>query len=406
MNGKRDKAAWFKDARLGMFIHWGLYSLLGRGEWVMCRERIDKDEYAKLADQFTPKFFNPDQWCETAKRAGMRYMVLTTCHHEGFALFDSRHDAFNSVQTAAKRDFVAEYVAACRRHGLGVGLYYSLGDWRFGIMKENDSKERAEQMRALTHAQVRELMSNYGKIDVLWYDGGWVYPSTPTDTMEDVREFWRADELNAMVRSLQPEILINNRSGTPEDFGTPEGHVSAPKDCQLWEACLTMAMDSNSGWGYWKHNAYRKTPAQLVYLLVKAAAEGGNVLFNVSPDPDGVIPGWQQELLHELGTWMADNAEAIYGVERSDVARDINGTQGNACGILSEKGDALYFYLLEWPGTETVIPVMKRQIKRAVLLKTGQELAVEVDTRGRLHLGGLPANPLDPYCSVVRLETA
>ena len=288
---------------------------------------------------------------------------------------------------------------------MGVGLYYSLGDWRFGIMKESDSKEKAERMRDLTHAQVRELMSDYGKIDILWYDGGWCYPSTPTDTMEDVRRFWRADELNAMVRSLQPDILINNRSGAPEDFGTPEGHVSAPGDCALWEACLTMAMDSNSGWGYWRHNTYRKTAAQLVYLLVQAAANGGNTLFNVSPDPDGVIPGWQVELLHELGGWMRANSEAIYGVRRSDASRDVNGAQGNSCGIISEKGSNLYFYMLEWPGQETVIPIMKREIKRAVLLQTGQELRTMVDNRGRLHISGLPLNQVDPYCSVIRLET-
>ena len=209
-----------------------------------------------------------------------------------------------------------------------------------------------------------------------------------------------------MVRSLQPDILINNRSGAPEDFGTPEGHVSAPGDCSLWEACLTMAMDSNSGWGYWRDNTYRKTAAQLVYLLVQAAANGGNTLFNVSPDPDGVIPGWQVELLHELGGWMRGNSEAIYGVRRSDAARDINGTQGNSCGIVSEKGSNLYFYMLEWPGQETVIPIMRREIKRAVLLKTGQELRTMVDNRGRLHISGLPLNQVDPYCSVIRLETA
>lgn len=406
MKKNQETAEWFRQATLGMFIHWGLYALLGRGEWVMYRERIAKEDYAKLADQFNPRFFNPEQWCVTAKKAGMKYLVLTTCHHEGFALFDSRHDDFNSVRTAARRDFVAEFVAACRKHGMGVGLYYSLGDWRFGVMKESDSAAAAEKMRALTFAQVRELMTNYGKIDILWYDGGWCYPSTPEDTEADVRKFWRADELNAMVRKLQPAILINNRSGSPEDFGTPEGHINPPKDCPLWEACLTMGMDDNSGWGYWKHNPYHKTPEQIISLLVNATANGGNIIFNVSPDADGVIPGWQTELLETLGTWMADNGEAIYGVSRTDVTRDNNFIQGNSTGLCSEKGNVLYFYMLRWPGEETVIPIMKRKIIRASLLKTGETLSTTVDARGRLKIRGLPANPIDPYCTIIKMEMA
>jgi alpha-L-fucosidase len=405
MKKESDKITWFHNARLGMFVHWGLYSVLGRGEWVMYRERIPNDAYERLADSFRPTSFNPDEWCRQAQSAGMKYMVMTTCHHDGFSLFDSRHDAFNSVNTAARVDFVAEYVAACRRHGLGVGLYYSLGDWRYGIMKESDSAEKAAQMRELTHRQIEELMSNYGKIDILWYDGGWCYPSTMNDTSDDVGKFWQAEKLNASVRNLQPDILINDRSGTPEDIATPEGHVpSGGQGC--WESCLTMACDENSGWGYRKHSTYKKTPAQIIYLLVQAVSRGGNTLFNVSPDANGTIPPWQQEILEAIGTWMADNAEAVYGVDATDASRDVNGIEGNSCGIFSEKGNILYFYVLEWPGVETVIPVMKRKITQAVLLKTGQNLSVNTDAAGRLILSGLPATPVDPYCSVIRLDTA
>ena len=406
MIDKQEKITWFKNAKIGMFIHWGLYSLLGRGEWVMYRERIPKDEYANLANQFQPRSFNPEAWCRAAKQAGMNYLVFTTCHHDGFALFNSAHDPFNSFQTAAQCDFVTEFVAACRKYELGVGLYYSLGDWRFGIMKESDSEDAAENMRALSHAQISELMSNYGKIDILWYDGGWCYPSTPADTQEDVRKFWHADDLNAMVRKLQPGILINNRSGSPEDFGTPEGHVNPPKDCTSWEACLTLAADENSGWGYWKQNIYRKSSAQVINLLVKAAAAGGNVLFNVSPDSDGVIPSWQGKILTDLGNWIDENGEALYGVEKTDVSRDINGMQGNSCGTCSEKNDNIYFYLFEWPGTETIIPTMKREIQEAILLKTGKKLHTEKDSHGRLIIKGLPKNPIDPYCTVIQLKVA
>lgn len=390
---------------MGLFIHWGLYSILGRGEWVMYRERIPEDKYALLADIFNPEFFNPEQWCYEAKKAGMRYMVFTTRHHDGFALFNSRHDRFNSFCTAARRDFVAEYVAACRKYELGVGLYYSLGNWRYGIMKETDSLEKSQNMLQLAHRQVEELMSNYGKIDILWYDGGWCYPSTPENTSEDVRKFWKSEELNSMVRRLQPHILINDRSGTFGDFGTPEGHIPR-SHCRQWESCLTMSFDDNSGWGYWNNNIYRKTPAQIIYMLIKAVSMGGNVLLNISPAADGVIPGWQKEILDILGIWMADNSEAVYGVKKSDVSCDINGIQGNSSGLFSEKDNLLYFYILEWPGIETVIPVMKKKVKNAVLLKTGQKLHFEMDSLGRLIIKGLPLNPIDPYCSVIRLETA
>ena len=167
---------------------------------------------------------------------------------------------------------------------------------------------------------------------------------------------------------------------------------------------MTMSFNDNSGWGYWRHNTYRKTPAQIIYLLVKAIAEGGNILFNVSPDADGCIPGWQMENLAAIGDWVQDHAEAVYGVERSLVMEDINWIQGNSAGVCAEKGNVLYFYLLEWPGQETIIPIVKRDIAKATLLKTGQELAVAKDGLGRLHITGLPAHPVDPYCSVVRLE--
>jgi alpha-L-fucosidase len=418
MSVNLDKAEWFGNARLGLFIHWGLYSILGRGEWVMYRDRIPKNEYAKLAMKFNPRNFDPEKWCRSAKNAGLKYAVLTTCHHDGFALFDSKADDFNSMRTAAKCDFVAEFVKACRKHDLGVGLYYSLGDWRFGIMKESDSAEAAAKMVELTHAQISELMSNYGKIDILWYDGGWCYPSTPHDTQKDVRKFWKADELNAMVRKLQPEILINDRSGKSEDFRTLEGHVnpghnepreeSHPnpglKRDSIWEACLTMGADDNSYWGYVKHCPWRKSQAQLIQLLVTAVSKGGNVLLNVGPDADGVIPCWQQRRLDILGKWIGDNAESVYGVQHSVVTEDLNGIQGSSAGRCAEKGDILYFYIFNWPGKEAVIPVMKRKIVRAILLKSGKTLKHEKDACGRLIITGLPDNPPDPYCNVVKLE--
>lgn len=403
LNIRSRQLQWFKDARMGLFIHWGLYALVGRGEWVMYRERIPKEEYARLAERFNPQAFHPEQWCIAAKKAGMKYVVLTSRHHEGFALFDSASDSYNSVKTASGRDFVAEYVAACRKHGLGVGIYFSLGDWRAGIMKESDSPEAARDMVSLTHRQIRELMTQYGKIDILWYDGGWCFPSTPGDTDEDVRKFWRADELNAMVRELQPGILINNRSGAPGDFTTPEGHVGAG-DSRPWESCLTMSANENSGWGYWRNPIFRKSAVEIIHLLVLALSRGGNILFNVSPDENGKIPGWQDENLEALGNWVRDNAEAVYGVEKSAVTEDINRIQGNSVGLCAEKGNLLFFYMLEWPGRETILPIVRREVISATVLKTGAELSVRRDHLGRLVIGGLPANPIDPYCTVLKME--
>ena len=166
---KQKRIAWFTSQRFGLFVHWGLYSLLGRGEWVQKRDGIPALEYARLAEQWNPRAFAPESWCLAAKKAGMRYVVFTALHHDGFALFDSRADAFNSMNTPAKADHVAAFVEACRRHGLGVGLYYSLVDWRY-VERGRCSVERGEAMRDLAHAQIEELMTRYGKIDILWYD--------------------------------------------------------------------------------------------------------------------------------------------------------------------------------------------------------------------------------------------
>lgn len=235
--------AW-KDRRFGMFMHWGLYSILGEGEWAMFNKPIDKDEYRLLLERFTAEKFNPRVWVDAAKAAGMKYMVLTARHHDGFSLFNSKYsvDDFTSMRAAIKRDIVAEYTRACREAGLGVGLYYSPMDWRLpGYFLPRLYKRSADQMREQCHQQVRELLTNYGKIDVLWYDGGedfWLShgmnvhklgtPRAPDyEKNPQVPDFWRAAELDAMARKLQPEIVISNRSGMRQfgDFLSPECRV-------------------------------------------------------------------------------------------------------------------------------------------------------------------------------------
>ncbi|MBR2427462.1 MAG: alpha-L-fucosidase [Lentisphaeria bacterium] len=393
---------WFREAKLGLFVHWGLYSVLGRGEWAMYMERYPKEKYAELMKQFNPQNFNMDSLCSFAKACGMKYMVFTTCHHEGFAMFDSKADPFNSMNSPAHRDFVAEYVESCRRHGLKVGLYYSLGDWRFGYPKISDSQEQADKMRELTFAQVRELMTNYGKIDILWYDGGWCYPSLFTDGVAEVARFWHAEELNAMVRSLQPDILINNRSGLPEDFSTPEG-VSGKGADKLCEACFTLGGNANSHWGYFKNEVYKKNEYELINLLVTALYQETNLLLNVGPDENGVIPAWQKELIEKIGAWVNRYPEAVYNVHYEPDVLTVTHSNGNQFCKLAGTPEAYYGYLINYPGENLFIPAVKKEIESVQLLGSDAKITFKQE-RGGIQLNGLPEEPVDPLCCVLKLN--
>ena len=393
-----ERMAWFHQARFGMFIHWGLYSVLSRGEWVMLAERISKEEYAKLAQQFNPTDFSADAWVKLAQEAGMKYIVLTTRHHDGFCLFDSKVSDFTSVKTAAKRDFVAEYVEACRKAGMRVGLYYSLLDWRFPCYHEGREKNPASTaaMVKQAHSQVKELMSNYGKIDVLWYDGGWA-PGVNVNAAQ----YWRAEELNRMVRKLQPEIIINNRSGQDEDIDTPEQNVTASKEGRGWESCITMG--DFCGWGYVKHNPNFKSTTQLIQYLVTAAAGEGNYLLNIGPKPDGSVREKEVGRLREIGKWMKVNGESIYGSQRVPA-----GWGGHwSCGMLgtaTAKGDTVYLHIFRWPGETAAITGVKSKVLSVHLLATGQAAKIEQTGDGRLFLRGLPLEPPDPDDTVIALK--
>ncbi|MBR1966078.1 MAG: alpha-L-fucosidase [Lentisphaeria bacterium] len=397
-----EKLNWFKQAKFGLFIHWGIYSIIERGEWVMYRERISAPEYAKYAEKFNPQNFSMDSLCAFAAECGMKYAVFTTCHHDGFAMFDSQADPFNSMNAPCHRDFVAEFTESCRKFGLKIGLYYSLGDWRYGIMKESDSAEKAAAMRDLTYAQVRELMSNYGKIDILWYDGGWCYPSTQTDTVKDVANFWRSTELNTMVRSLQPDILINNRSGTPEDFSTPEGCIAKNSNGNYTESCFTLGDNENSHWGYFKNETMHKSDAELMKLTLSAICNEHNLLVNVGPDKNGVIPDWQQQLLRKRGEWLKRYDEAAFQVRHTTVSTDCNGLSGNEFCVTAENDEAVFCYFRNFPDRETFIPFMKTDIERAILLNSDAVINCTPHGKGIL-LSNLPETAPDTLCSVIKL---
>jgi len=378
-----DHMAWWKEARFGMFVHFGLYSLDSRGEWIMYYEHVPPAEYARRAERFNPARYNPREWIALAQDAGMRYIVLTARHHDGFCLFDSKASDFTSAKSAAQRDLIAEYAEACHAMGMRMGFYYSLMDWRFpGLMPMSPAREDQSihaPMVEQAHAQVRELMTNYGKVDILWYDG--CMPHDPA--------LWRSAELNAMARSLQPGIVINNRAGLPEDYGTPENVIVA--EARPWEACYTM----NETWGVAEGDRNWKSVNQILYLLATCASGGGNLLLNVGPEADGRFPREAVERLRQVGAWMRTNGKAIYGAERSPIGAP-------SVGWSTRVGDAAYLLVLRWPGSTVPFAWCGSKVRGARLVATGQEARVE-QKGDRVWLHDLPVYAPDPFISVIEL---
>lgn len=398
-----ERMAWFREARFGIYVHYGLYALLGRGEWTMYSERIPLREYEKNADAFLPKKGCTDEWCEAARAAGANYIVLTTRHHEGFCLFDSHVSEYTSVKRGCHRDIVAEFVASARKYGLRVGFYYSLLDWRFpGYFEPEKHPESAEALKRQAWEQVRELMTNYGKIDLLEYDGAW--DARLAGKRPDWAAFWRSKELNEMVRSLQPDIIINDRSGTEEDIETPEQVVRKGKN-RISESC--MCIGDSCAWGYARFNPNWKSAEQLIQHLVHAAQMDGNYLLNIGPMPDGSIRGEELERLQAVGAWLRENGEAVYG---SQACAFIGATEPghvdlNLQGPWTRKGNCAYWILFRWPGRQATAVLIGTRPRRITLLATGEELPFQWNERtGRLLISNLPAFPPNPLGTVIKCE--
>ncbi len=384
-----ERLRWWHEARFGMFVHWGLYAQLGRHEWVMNRERIPIPEYEKLADTWKPGERPAREWAQLAKQAGMNYMVMTTKHHEGFCLWDTRQTEYNAARRGPGRDLVREYVEACREFGLKVGFYYSLMDWHHPD-GARCAKDPAARRRFLdfTRGCVRELCTDYGKLDILWYDVSWPLESA---------ERWESLEMNQMVRQLQPHILINNRSKLDEDFGTPEEHVTAEREGRAWEACMTF----NGSWGYMPISPDWRPVREVIGLLNAATAGGGNLLLNIGSAPDGSVPPEAVDRLTAVGQWVEQNREAIYGA----VDRVQGRMEWLPTGRWSLKGNTAYFWCTRWPGEELAIGGLRTRLARASLLATGRPLAFG-QTADRLVLKGLPASQPDAIAgtTLIKLE--
>lgn len=393
MSDMFSRTQWFRNDRFGMFIHWGLYAIPGRGEWVMSTERIQPKDYEAYFHQFNPAGFNPRQWARAAKKAGMKYAVLTAKHHDGFCLFDSALTDYKSTNTQCRKDLVREFLEAFRAEGLKTGLYYSLIDWHhpdypsysdlIHPMRENPAwkeKEKAavfDRYLDYMHGQIRELVSNYGTIDILWFDYSYEHMRNET---------WRAEELIRMVRSYLPDVIIDNRLETsgegfgsiisaqpnpwsgdfasPEQIIPPEGILNEQGKPIPWELCTTV----NNNWGYNPSDTDYKPPSQLIRKLVECVSKGGNMILNVSPDARGIINKQTLDILESIGNWLEDNGESIYGCDNTGIPKP-------EWGRYTGKGNTVYAHILENPiGPLALIGLENKKIKRISLLADGSEV--------------------------------
>ena len=373
---KRTK--WFLEDRFGMFIHWGLYAIPARGEWVMLNEQIPKETYRTYFEEFDPIHYDPKAWARVAKQAGMKYAVMTAKHHDGFCLFDSQLTDYKATNTKQGRDLIREYVEAFRAEGLKVGLYYSLIDWYHYDFPTQGQPFSGDFDRYLDfmHGQVRELCTNYGQIDILWFDYSYG---------DYVGEKWRATELIKMVRSLQPQVIIDNRleaSGegagsirtknpnfyagdfaSPEQIIPPRGIVDEDGNSIPWEACITL----NNHWGYHSTDQQYKSSKMVIRKLIECVSKSGNMLLNVGPDATGRIPEQSLKILGEIGHWMKQNGESIYGCGQAELSKP-------EWGYYTQRGNKLYAHIFEPSIGPIAFEELQGQVGKVRLLKDRSEI--------------------------------
>ncbi len=410
---------WWREARFGMFIHWGLYAIpagewngqTNHAEWIRTTAQIPLEEYNKFVQQFNPVKFNAEEWVNMAKEAGMKYIVITSKHHDGFCLFDSKYTDFDVMSTPFQRDILKELSAACHKAGLKMCWYHSIMDWHHPDYlprrewEKDRSAEGADLDRYVLHLknQLRELVKNYGELGVLWFDGEW----------ENTWNQERGRDLYNYVRNLQPNIIINNRVGAGRsgmegftqagefagDFGTPEQQIPATGLPGVdWETCMTM----NDHWGYNKNDHNWKSAKELIQMLADIASKGGNFLLNIGPTAEGLFPQPSIDRLKAIGNWMKVNSEAIYGTQASPFKHL---EWGRCTQQPIEDGTRLFLHVFDWPETgELVVPGIYNQAKAAYLLADTDKSSLSVVRREDALAIAVPTAAPDSINSVVVLE--
>lgn len=379
--------SWFVKDRFGMFIHWGLYSLLGRHEWIKNREAIKDEDYDKYLPYFNPDLYDPRDWARRAREAGMKYFVITTKHHEGFCMFDSKYTDYKASATPCGKDLIRPMVEAFRAEGLKVGFYHSVIDWHHPhfpidrlhpmykhmtpeeIMEANKSRD-ISIYREYLHNQVRELLTNYGEISYLFFDFSYPLPDDngiPGKGKDD----WGSEELVRMIRSLQPKILINDRLNlpldqpdihTPEQF-QPRSWVEKDGKPVFWETCQTFS----GSWGYHRDETTWKSPEQLIQMLINTVACGGNLLMNVGPTSRGTFDQRAKDALKVYADWMELHSRSIYNCTMSCY-------EPPAEGRYTQNGSKLYLHVYAWPFKHLVLPGLAGKVAYAQLLNDGSEI--------------------------------
>ncbi len=424
MYEKYPRSEWFRRDRFGMFIHWGIYSIPARGEWVRGNEKLSDELYMSYFNQFNPTAYDPREWARLAREAGMKYAVMTAKHHDGFCLFDSALTDFKATNTPAGRDLVREYLDAFRAEGLKVGLYYSIIDWNHPAYpayhhhshphRDEESyqvRRPFEEYLAYMHGQIRELCTNYGKLDVMWFDYSYG---------DMVGEKWEATKLMNMIRTLQPDIITDNRlevSGTgfgslatsnptayagdfvsPEGIIPPEGIVNELGEPIPWEACVTF----NDAWGYSAADKNFKPSPVIIRKLIECVSKGGNLLLNVGPDSYGRIPDESVQILREVGKWMRGNGEAVYGGGLCELPKP-------EWGRYIRSGKTIYACIMDPPIGPLSLPGIRTEdIDYIRLLPAGSELKPFSDWRTGNYAGmsyiNIPKYAMyDPTCTVVKI---
>ena len=380
--------SWFTHDRFGMFIHWGLYALPARHEWIKSREKISEEHYDLYFKHFNPDLYDPTEWARQAKAAGMKYVVMTAKHHEGFCMFDTQYTDYKCTNTPAGRDLIREYVDAFRREGLRIGFYYSLIDWHhpdFTIdpihprRDDPDAKEQnqgrdmhryAEYMRN----QVTELLTNYGKIDILWFDFSYSQDRGTGENAWQVGKGKDAEQLIALARRLQPGIIIDNRTEIDQDIWTPEQYqptewIRHPETGELvtWEACQTFS----GSWGYYRDEMTWKSPEMLIRMLVNTVSLGGNLLMNVGPTARGYLDYRAEAALAVYAEWMKYNSRSIYGCTMAEPEFE---TPTDCRLTQSQDGSRIYIHLFAYPFAHLKLRGFSGKIEYAQFLHDGSEV--------------------------------